>query len=376
MIARKVPLEPRPFPRSIRVWKALMAGVLIALATMVVVPAGVATAMRTQSPDSATVARVPATGQLVVVRDGHARLLAPDGKEVRDIGNVRGFSLAKLSPDRQNIALVSDDLTTVASMSLIDGSIRVIAEDKHSGHTNVRWSADGTLLYFVRIPQRAGLDDPWSMLVVSSDGGAPTDMAPRDNATFDQLLPLPDGRILFESQTRRGVVEAMTMFIADASGRDARPLLHGLPKGKSCLNPDLSADGSRLVLACSSGGPETASLIVFELAAATSSEISTPTVLPRWSGSGMIVGLSWFAPGECPDQIVQVNPTTGKTGPIHTEGGAFLRISGMAGSLALVESSRCNNGQSSPNGHAFWLDPQGRTFQLGDAAQARWLGGR
>lgn len=313
----------------------------------------------------------PQSGSILVNVAGRLELRSSSGALLRELGSGERLVLESVSPSGEEVVLLSEDRHSIVLLSLRDGHRRTVVQDSAAIYTGAEWSLNGNEFYYIRIPASATRFDPWTVHRASRTTEI-VDITPRPNAAYFRLVPLPDRRLVFESQARTGI-ESMTIFVTDRDGRETQPLLGQLPLLKTCQYPALAKDGARLAISCATAGPETRTLVIYELGSGQAVEFPSATLFPKWTIDGRIAGLADFERGRCPTEVVWVDPSSRQTSLTYQDNAASLSLKAAVGDVALIEAARCVEGQSVGETTAFWLDAAGRTYEVARRGKVLWV---
>jgi hypothetical protein len=326
------------------------------------------------SAESSTEDLPPAlpAGALLVVRDSRLLELEATGTVLRDYGGIGDYRLESPSPDRAAAALISRDGSTLAVFDRPSRQVRILYHDPAALLGYARWAADGGSLYVVRTPRGAGLGDAWAILRADLRTGKVHDISPRPNATYAQPNALPDGRLVFESQDRT-TMEPMTIYVADAEGHGARLLEPARQPFKKCASIAVSPAGDQIAYSCGTSNLSEAWLEIFDLRTGNRREFHMPLTLPKWLTTGELVAVGAYLHGQCPTQVNWVR-SDGHAHVIFDAPDGSVKIISTAEDKVLVLRSRCVRDEAVDPSRLYWVDERGRTFDLGPASQALWLG--
>ena len=245
----------------------LIAGLVVAVATLVAAPAAHAALVYVKKPNSAR-------PQVWIARDDGSRArrlghglsptISPDGKWVawralgsperamivkargrhpRRILRSRQVGELKFSPDSTKLAvaagsrLMVHDVTTRTSFTAAHGQIRGFS-----------FSGDSESIAYGTSGRSDAFDAPSDIYALEFDAG-PRTRVTRDRRSLNPLW-MPDGRIVFDRQTRRaGDAPSYNLYSIDADGGALRRITAlKIPSLLSGLVPlEASADGRRLL---------------------------------------------------------------------------------------------------------------------------------
>lgn len=304
--------------------------------------------------------------RVLALEDGNLSIRRHDGSVERVIGSFEGRALGQMSPAGTDVLLTDAPVGRHLSIvSLTSGTERVLATAP-PGHVlgGGVWASDGTV-YFIQHAERGGAV-PMSLYRVAPSGGPALDVTPREDSSISYLLPLPDGRLVAVLQ-RRGSPEATTPFLFRADGTSAAPLLGVLPLERTCTHPAISPKADRIVLVCSSSAWSDPSLVIYDLASATTVERSfagNGAMAPMWSSDGASVFMAAGPPIGCKPQIVRVDIASGAQVTIIEDAAARFRLVQPHGSGVLAFRIPCRNGETIGAASLQWVAFGGQSVDL------------
>lgn len=374
----EAPYRARPRVAGIRLPVALSMFLVLVVGSLILLPRspdrpGVGAPGRTGAEPMV----VQPSGSIIAVRDGVLLVLHADGSVRRELARGAALRLQDVSNDGRRV--LTTDGSRLNMVDIASGNTTVLHEVERSTlFGTVRWSADQRWVYAIQASESAASEGHSAIMRVATQpqsSSQPLDVTPRTPAQFFDLLVLPDGRLLTTNQMRT-TGEGITAWVSDPDGRNARPLLSDPRPDRQCLRPSLSPDGSRVALSCSSGGFSRGELVVIHLASGVIQQHSAAGWLSAvWSADGSAL-LGTDAPDidKCNRRVHRFDIVSGANTLLHEDLTGTLRVLAAPGdgTTALIQSSKCEGGNSIPPRMLRWVSKES-VRPVGDVVQALWV---